>query len=136
MQHTTSPEEIADLLAIVQRDLEDSVREGLSPDWQLNIAYNAALRAAQAALAASGYRVSRAASAHRRTIDSLRITVGLEPELVRHLDVFRRRRNITEYDRAGMTSADEAAEMHELAIEVRDRVVAWLREQHSGLVAC
>jgi hypothetical protein len=52
MPRQTSPQEIADLLAIVDRDLHNSQVDDLSPDWQLNIAYNAALQAAKAALAA------------------------------------------------------------------------------------
>ena len=54
--HRTSPEEIQELLAIADRDLSDSASPGLSPDWRLSIAYNAALQLATAALAASGYR--------------------------------------------------------------------------------
>ena len=44
----------------MERDLRDCAQEGLRPDWQLAIAYNAALQAAQAALAASGYRATSA----------------------------------------------------------------------------
>lgn len=40
--HQTTPAQIGDLIAIVDRDLEDSMGE-LSPDWQFGIAYNAAL---------------------------------------------------------------------------------------------
>jgi len=39
--HKTSPQEIADLLAVADRDFEDCQTEGLSVDWRLNIAYNA-----------------------------------------------------------------------------------------------
>jgi len=41
---------------VVERDLADSAAEGLSADWRMSIAYNAALQAATAALAAPGYR--------------------------------------------------------------------------------
>jgi len=133
--HSTSAQEIADLLSIVERDLHDSAHEALSADWQLNIAYNAALQAAQAALAASGYRVSRSGSAHHRSIESLRLTVDLDASLVRRLDAFRMRRNITEYDRAGVTSPDEAEEMRELAVTVCACVVDWLQAHHTGLVS-
>ena len=57
-EHKTSAEEIADLLRVAERDLEDCRTPGLSADWQLGIAYNAALQAATAALAASGYRAA------------------------------------------------------------------------------
>ena len=47
--HTTSPEEIKGLLDIIDRDLQECRAHGLSPDWQLSIAYNAALKCATAA---------------------------------------------------------------------------------------
>ena len=59
VEHKSSPEEIAALLAIVERDLANAGLAGLAEDWKLNIAYNAALQAAAMALAASGYRAAR-----------------------------------------------------------------------------
>ena len=41
--HEPTVEEIADLLAVVDRDLEDAALSRLSADWRLSIAYNAAL---------------------------------------------------------------------------------------------
>lgn len=41
--HQTSREEVGNLLAIVDRDLEDA-QGSISPDWRFNIAYNAALK--------------------------------------------------------------------------------------------
>ena len=70
-KHKMSQNEIRDLLSVVDRDLADSVAQGLSPDWRMNIAYNAALQAATAALAVAGYRASRDQH-HYRVIQSLR----------------------------------------------------------------
>ena len=53
VEHESSAEEIAALLAIVERDLANATLAGLSEDWKLGIAYNAALQAATAALAAA-----------------------------------------------------------------------------------
>jgi hypothetical protein len=58
-RHETSPQEIAELLAIADRDIGQSQTPGLSPEWRLSIAYNAALQLATAALAAAGYRAER-----------------------------------------------------------------------------
>jgi len=55
------------LLALADRDIAECRITGLSPDWLLNIAYNAALQASAAALAAAGYRASRV-SHHLRII--------------------------------------------------------------------
>lgn len=53
--HTSSKQEIANLLGIVARDLKDSQAKDVSDDWRFAIAYNAVLQAATAALAAAGY---------------------------------------------------------------------------------
>ncbi len=95
--HRTSPQEISELLAIVQRDLHDSRARDVSADWRFNIAFNAVLQAAKAALAASGYRVARGADSHHRTLESLAHTIGLDSASIRRLAVFRKRRNMAEY---------------------------------------
>ncbi|MBP1597785.1 MAG: putative helicase [Acidobacteria bacterium] len=73
-KHRTSRNEIHDLLQVVERDLADSAAENVSADWRMNIAYNAGLQAATAALAAAGYRATRDAH-HYRVIYSLRETL-------------------------------------------------------------
>jgi len=108
LPHRTSPREIADLLGVVERDLADSRPSGLSADWRLNIAYNAALQAATAALAASGYRASRDQH-HYRVIQSLELTIGADRKVVSRLDAFRKKRNVGGYERAGGISEGEAA---------------------------
>ncbi|MBI4206686.1 MAG: hypothetical protein HY527_16820 [Betaproteobacteria bacterium] len=132
-EHETSPEEIAALLAIVERDLANAAIAGLSADWKLNIAYNAALQAATAALAASGYRAAREQH-HYRTIQSLVHTLGWKAARVNQLDRFRKKRNIGGYEAAGVVSDREAAEMLELAARLRDEVLAWLNASHPELV--
>ena len=59
VEHKPSRKEVADLFGVASRDLEDCETPGLSPDRKLNIAHNAALQVATAALAASGFRASR-----------------------------------------------------------------------------
>jgi hypothetical protein len=76
-EHQTSLEEIADLFAIADRDIRASNTRGLSEDWQFNIAYNAALQLATAALAACGFRAERGAH-HYRVIQSLELTVTMD----------------------------------------------------------
>lgn len=132
-EHKTSPEEIASLLAIVERDLGNAAIADLSPDWKLNIAYNAALQAATAALAASGYRAAREQH-HYRTIQSLAHTLGWKAARVSQIDRFRKKRNIGGYEAAGLVSDREALEMLQLAAELRDEVVAWLYAHHPDLL--
>ncbi len=64
--HSTSRDEIAGLLGIVERDLADARRD-ISADWRFGIAYNAALRLCTALLYAEGYRAERNLQ-HYRTI--------------------------------------------------------------------
>jgi hypothetical protein len=130
--HEPSREEVEDLLAVVERDLTDASIETLSPDWRLGIAYNAALQLATLALAVEGYRPGRE-RAHERAILSLRFTVGATSELVDTIDGIRRKRNISNYERAGTTSFSEAREMYTIATRLRDRVLAWLKERHPDL---
>lgn len=132
--HTTSRQEIANLLALVQRDLDDSRARDVSADWRFNIAYNAALQSAKAALAAAGYRIARGADAHNRTLESLGLTVGLDASSVRRLHAFRKRRNTTEYDHGGVTSDAEAVEARVLAEAVRTHVVSWLETNRPELM--
>jgi cell fate (sporulation/competence/biofilm development) regulator YlbF (YheA/YmcA/DUF963 family) len=113
-------------LVVAERDMADCRAEGLSPDWRLNIAYNAALQLATAALAAAGYRAIRG-SHHYRVIQSLAHTIKADRSLIGQFDQFRKKRNIAGYERAGMTSDQEAKEMLDLAKRLRPLVVDWLK---------
>jgi uncharacterized protein (UPF0332 family) len=126
VEHKTSPEEIRHLFRIVDRDLKDCEVAYLSPDWRFNIAYNAALQCAKAALAASGYRTSRE-SHHYRLIHSLSHTIKADDKLIFQLDMFRKKRNISDYLRAGEISDLEAREMIALAKNLRRCVKEWIK---------
>lgn len=133
-EHEPTREEIADLLAVVDRDLQDAGVEGLSPDWRLGIAYNAALQLATLALAAEGFRPGRERS-HERAILSLRFTVAVDSRTIDLLDGVRRKRNVSSYERAGTASAEEASEVSAAAQALRTAVLTWLRERHPDLLS-
>lgn len=133
ISHKASREEILELLAIAERDLHDCLARGLSPDWQLAIAYNSALQSAAAALAAAGYLSAREAY-HFRVIKSLAHTVGAESGLIAKLDSFRKLRNICDYQKSGTVSAHEAQEMIMLAKAIKKTVFTWLRAEHPDLI--
>jgi hypothetical protein len=133
VSHKTSPEEIAELFGVADRDLDDCKAEGLSPHWKLAIAYNAALQMATAALAACGYRSSREAH-HLRVIQSLRYTTNAEPSLVVEFDAFRKKRNIGGYERAWAVTDKEADEMVILATKLRADIEEWLKKNHPELL--
>ncbi len=133
VEHRPSAGEIADLLAVVERDLADSAADQLSADWRMNIAYNAALQAANAALAAAGYRASRDQH-HYRIIQSLRATVGTPAHEIATFDAFRKKRNITGYERVGLVSDADADEMRALALKTRGDVLDWLQRNQPELL--
>ena len=132
-EHKSSREEITNLLVVADRDLHDCRAKGLSPDWKLNIAYNAALQIAAAALAACGYRAARDLH-HYRVIQSLAHTIGAEKEVIIQFDRFRKKRNIGGYEQAGLVSSQEAAEMVELSIDLKNKVYWWLRTNYPELL--
>ena len=109
VKHESSREEISNLFGLADRDLKDAQTSGLSPDWRMNIAYNAALQMATAALAANGYRASRD-SHHYRVIQSLAFTIQADRNFVFRFDQFRKKRNLGGYEQAGLVSDQEADE--------------------------
>lgn len=133
VRHATTPDEIANLLAISDRDLAACRVKQLPSDWCFAIAYNAALQAATAALAAAGYRASRD-NHHYRVIQSLEFTTAPDPKLIATFDSFRKKRNISSYDLAGSVSDTEAKEMADLASRLRVDVEHWIRLTHPALL--
>lgn len=133
VSHRTTKEEIAGLLGVGDRALGDSRVAGLSADASMGLAYSAALQFASAALAASGYRPARG-DHHFRTIDSLTLTIGWDAKRVKRLDAFRKKRNVSAYERSGEVSNAEAQEIQELAVTLRANVVSWLEKHHPGLL--
>src|SRR5213592_1558512 len=133
IDHQTSSREVADLLGVADRDLRDCQISGLSADWRLNIAYNAALQVATVALAAAGYRAAKDAH-HYRVIPSLGYTIGTDAKRITQFEQFRKKRNIGGYERAGSISDQEAAEMTSLARALCRLVQNWLKANYHGLL--
>jgi hypothetical protein len=132
--HQTSPSQIADLLAIVERDIVDSDSD-LSVDWQFGIAYNATLKLCTILLYASGYRPEKNL-AHYRTLQALPLILGPGfSDDADYLDSCRAKRNTAEYDAAGTITQSEAAELRSFTRELRTHVLQWLRDKHPTLIA-
>ncbi len=120
--HQASAQEVADLLAIVDRDVADASGE-ISADWRFGIAYNAALKLCTILLHASGYRPEKSL-AHYRTLAALPLILGLERQNdADYLDVCRAKRNTAEYEMAGSLSAADAAELVKFAAELKQDVL-------------
>ena len=130
----TSRDEIRCLLGIVSRDLENAQVETISDDRRFEAAFSAARTAANAALRACGYRTAVQAGHHIKTIESLEFAIQAEPRLIHKLKVRSKKRNATSYDSAGNVSERELDQAAAVAFELRQSVIAWLREKHSGLL--
>jgi hypothetical protein len=120
-------------LSLADRDLRNCKAQGLDADWRFAIAYNAALQAATAALAAAGYRATRG-SHHYRVIHSLELTIGADRKLIHQFDAFRKKRNLSSYELGGAVSDKEAKEMASLAKALRAEVERWIRSEHRDML--
>lgn len=130
--HATSPEEIAKLLGVADRNLKDC-KADISADMRLYAAHGAVIALAKAALAACGYRAKRESN-HYILFQSLEDTIGADRDTTDNLDAFRKKRNTTEYDMAGAISGKEADEIVEIASGLRNKVEQWLRSNHPDLL--
>jgi hypothetical protein len=130
--HQSSVQEIADLLAIVARDLADAEGD-ISADWRFGIAYNAALKLCTILLHASGYRPEKTLQ-HYRSIAALPEILGQKwQDEADYLETCRRKRNTAEYDRADVATEQDAVELVEFCHELRQEVLEWLDENHPAL---
>jgi hypothetical protein len=132
--HQATPQEIAGLLSVADRELADAQVKGLSVDARFTHAYGAALQCSLAALAAAGYRIAKGVSHHHYALHSLAHTLSCEPGLIAKLDKLRKKRNISDYEQAGAISDQETAEMIKIAKSLRVEAKTWLQECHPELL--
>lgn len=134
-EHTTSRQEISELLAIVDMDLRDAAIPELSADRKLSCCFNAMLTSAHAALRSSGYRVPRSNQSHHYyVIQSLRHTVEFDTDTVLRIEAVQKKRNVADYIRIGEVSDSVAEETLALAKGICQSVREWLIENHPELV--
>jgi len=131
--HATSRREIADLRAIVKRDLEDASVKGLSVDRRFAIAYEGGLQLGKMAVAAAGYRATGPAH-HQTTFECLVLAIGPRAApLASYFEICRRKRNQLEYDVAGVVSVTESAEVLRKVRELQATVEEWMARNHPAL---
>ncbi|MEP7326726.1 MAG: hypothetical protein ABI836_12315 [Gemmatimonadota bacterium] len=131
--HETSPAEIAELLAVADRNLADAGIDELSADARMGFAHAASIAVANAALAAAGYRPGRERH-HERLIDSLAHTVGADSKTIRRLHDQRVSRNTMTYERIGTVTEQEAKDAVVHANELTAIVRKWLMKEHPKLM--
>lgn len=86
-----------------------------------NIACNASLQLAAAALAVAGFKADRQNHPYR-VIQSLALTVDVGDELIDTLGKFRTKRHISDYERANVVSELESDKIQALAASLRVEV--------------
>lgn len=132
-RHTSSRNEIENLLDIVERDLADT-RGGISAGWRFGIAYNAAIKLCTILLHAEGFRAEKNLQ-HYRTIQALPLIMGTDrTDDTKYLDACRKKRNIVEYEQIGTVTGQDADELIEFVKEFKGEVKGWLKENHQELI--
>ena len=127
--------EIQLLIDVVERDLGDAKVENLSADGKFTHAYDAALQLCMIPLRASGYKVSKGLSHHKKGIESLPLTMGEKLNDTRdYIERCSRRRNQSIYERTGVVSAEDAHELIEAVETLKTEVMEWLNENHPELL--
>ncbi len=133
-RHRTSKEELDDIRALVARDVADATVEGLSADRRFATAYNAALLAANMAIACAGYRVTAKTGHHKISFDSVKLALGTGAD--KYADYFetcRRKRNVIDYTRSHVATETEATEIVEKATEFYEVVERWIASKFANL---
>ena len=134
--HATDKTEIANLLAIAERDIADASSKEISDDWKFGIAYNAALKLCTIMLYAHGFRPVNN-QAHYRTLMAIEYTIGQHrKEDAIYLNICRTKRNTVEYDNIGGASQAEAIELLDFTKELKEEVLKLLSEQYPDLLPC
>ncbi|NOQ23349.1 MAG: HEPN domain-containing protein [Candidatus Aegiribacteria sp.] len=108
--------DIESLLSVAVRNIRDSRVKGLSDDSVFMLAYQAILSCACALLLTKGFRPASKGQ-HYYSIESLRETLGND-EQVDVLQQIRNKRNIIQYEQAGIVSPSEALRILELTDEI------------------
>ncbi|MDE1976137.1 MAG: hypothetical protein KGI84_02620 [Elusimicrobia bacterium] len=132
-RHKASAGEIRGLFAVVKRDLADARVRGLSGDRRFATAYNAALQAGRACLAAEGYRTS--GQGHHHTVfQALRHILPKESHhVLDYLDDCRSKRNLAEYLGADVASELESSELLREAQSFANFIQDFIRARHPRL---
>lgn len=116
---------------LIARDLADAGITGLSADRQFATAYNAALQAANMALACAGYRITAKSGHHRISLEAAALAIGKEARaLMDYFETCRRKRNQIDYTQSHVATETEAKEILAKATEFYELIEAWISRNH------
>ena len=133
-RHKTSKKELDNIRALIARDLADVAIAGLSADRRFATAHNAALQAANMAIACAGYRIMSKVGHHRVSLESTKLV--LRKPAHKYADYFetcRRKRNTIDYTFSNVATETEAKEILVEAIAFYNQVEDWITKSHPAL---
>ncbi len=119
---------------LIARDLKDAGVAEVSADRRFATAYNAALQAANMAVACAGYRISSPTGHHKVALESAKLALGKAAN--KYSDYFetcRRKRNMIDYTRTRMATDTEAKEAVQRAREFVELVEDWITKNYPAL---
>lgn len=132
--HKTSKKELDNMRALIGRDLADASLAGLSADRRFATAYNAALQAANMAIACAGYRIVSKIGHHRVSFESVKLVLGKPAD--KYADYFetcRRKRNTIDYTFSSVATETEAKEILAQASQFYREVEDWIAKNHPSV---
>ncbi len=133
-KHKTSKKELDNMRALITRDLADASLPGLSADRSFATAYNAALQAANMAIACAGYRIVSKVGHHRVSFESVKLVLGKPAD--KYADYFetcRRKRNTIDYTFSNVATETEAKEILAQAFRFYGEIEDWIAKNHPSL---
>ncbi len=123
------------LLEASERSLTDAKLAGISPEGRFDMAYKAIMQLSNLALQANGFRTLTSKPDHHQTmIQTLPMTINLDPESVIVLDSLRKQRNVIDYS-GDVVSASMASAAVEQAESLHAFVVKWLSHTRAELLS-
>ena len=130
----TSKKELDNMRALIARDLADARLAGLSADRKFATAYNAALQAANMAIACARYRIVSKVGHHRVSLETTKLV--LDKPAHKYADYFeacRRKRNTIDYTFSNVATDTESKEIVVQAAEFYNEVENWIAKNHPAL---
>jgi uncharacterized protein (UPF0332 family) len=130
VHHTTSPQEIQNLLNLVRRDIEDAAIPQLSADRRFATAYNAALQLGTILLYGNGFK-TRGVGHLFHVFQAMKDILGIEyHELADYFDSCRSKRNIADYMSSGTVSDAEVQELIREVTGFHKTVTTWVKKNY------
>ena len=133
-RHKTSKKELDNMRALVTRDLADAAIASLSADRRFAIAYNAALQAANMAIACAGYRIVSKIGHHRLSLESTKVVLGKPAhKYADYFETCRRKRNMIDYTFSNVATETEVKEILAKAAGFYSQIEDWISKNHPSL---